>query len=261
MIKHKLLVIIILFGCIIPAFPQSGIVHEVGVITGRVEFRSDYGQRDNTETNLNNMGFGIAIVDYMNFSYNDNENIYFKEHFKVKSELSYSKSNLKHYGEWIKKNSIGSKQLEAMRGTTQLINLGFQLEYFPLHIHDFENTIGSFAPYIGLGAQMSYYTATATSTMGELGNVTTTHPKYLAPSEGHPHGFSNESKAVLSETVNIGTRYKLNRMSDLVLDLRVQYFNSDWVDGLNPNKELYLENKQNDWLTFVGVGYIYYLEY
>jgi len=82
----------------------------------------------------------------------------------------------------------------------------------------------------------------------------------LVPSDGRPHGYSNESKAVTSEVLNLGTRYKLNRMSDLVLDVRLQYFNSDWVDGLNPNKELYTENKYNDWLTFIGVGYIYYLD-
>ena len=49
-------------------------------------------------------------------------------------------------------------------------------------------------------------------------------------------------------------------MSDLVLDMRAQYFNSDWVDGLNPNKDLFKENKNNDWLTFVGLGYIFYLD-
>jgi outer membrane protein W len=260
MIKHKLLAIIILLGCVIPAFPQAGIVHEVGVLAGRIEFRSDYGQRDNVKNNLSNMGFGIAIVDYMNFSYNDNSNRYFNEHFKVRSELSFSKTNLKHYGEWVEKNTPGSKQLKAMRGSTQIINLGTQIEYYFRHIHDTENTMGSWAPYVGLGVQIGYYTATATSTLGELGNVTTTFPKYLVPSDGRPHGYSNESKSVTSEVLNLGTRYKLNRMSDLVLDLRVQYFNSDWVDGLNPNNKIFKENKDNDWLTFVGVGYIFYLD-
>ena len=260
MIKHKLLAIIILLGCALPAFPQGGIVHEVGVIAGRIEFRSDYGQRGDIKNNLSNMGFGIAIVDYMNFSYNDNTNRYFNEHFKVRSELSYSKTDLKHYGEYVKKTTVGAKQLQAMRGSTQIINLGTQLEYYLRDIHDTENTMASWAPYIGLGVQIGYYTATATSTLGELGNVTTTFPKYLVPSDGRPHGFSNESKAVTSEVLNLGTRYKLNEMSDLVLDIRAQYFNSDWVDGLNPNNKIYTENKGNDWLTFVGIGYIYYLD-
>lgn len=260
MIKLKILIVLLVIGLPYNSFSQRGIAHEIGFVSGPVEFRSDYGQRSDTETNLKNTGFEIGIIDYMNFSYTDNLNQYFKEHFKVRSELSYSKTDLQHYGDWVKKNTIGSKQLQAMRGSTQLLNLGAQLEFYPVHIHDFENTIGSFAPYIALGVVASYYTATASSTLGELGNPITTFPKYLVPSDGHPYGYSNESKAVLSETLNVGTRYKLTTMSDLIFDIRFQYFNSDWVDGLNPNKDLYKENKYNDWLTFIGVGYIIYID-
>lgn len=261
MIRLKIFVLLLLIGLSNNSYSQFGITHEVGVIAGRVEFRSDYGQRGDTKTNLNNMGLGIAVVDYLNFSYMDNLNDYFKEHFKVRNELSYGKANLDHYGDWVEKNTIGAKQLKAMHGSTQLINLGIQLEYSFIHIHDFERTVGSFNPYISLGPQISYYTATASSDLGELGNPITTFPKYLVPSDGHPHGYSNESKTVFSGTMNIGTRYKLTSMSDLILDMRAQYFASDWVDGLNPNKDLFKENKGNDWLTFVGVGYILYFDY
>lgn len=259
MIKLKLFVLFLLIGLPQSSFSQFGITHEIGVIAGRVEFRSDYGQRDNTRNNLENQGFGIALVDYMNFSYTDNLNDYFKEHFKVRSELSYSNTNLKHYGEWVEKNSIVSQRLKAMRGSTELFNFGMQLEYNFKHIHDFEREIGSWAPYISLGPQIGYYNATATSTLGEVGDPSVTPIKYLIPSDGHPHGYSNESKAVFSATLNLGIRYKLTALSDLILDTRAQYFASDWVDGLNPNKDLFKENKQNDWLTFVGLGYIYYL--
>ncbi|PJJ10301.1 hypothetical protein CLU83_3703 [Flavobacterium sp. 1] len=259
MTKLKIIALLLLIGLPFNSFSQAGISHELGVIAGRIEFRSDYGQRNDTQTNLNNMGLQIAFVDYMNFSYTDFVNDYFAEHFKIRNEFSYSKTNLQHYGKWTEKNTIPSKQLKAMRGSTQLVNLGFQLEYSFVHIHDFERTIGSFAPYIALGPQVNFYTATATSELGELGNTNTTHPKYLVPSDGHPYGFSNESKMVFSGVLNIGTRYKLTPMSDLVFDIRAQYFNSDWVDGLNPNRELFTENKNNDWLTFIGFGYILYL--
>jgi hypothetical protein len=96
--------------------------------------------------------------------------------------------------------------------------------------------------------------------IGALGTTRTTLKKYLEPSDGRPNGFANESKGVLSLVSSIGTRYKLNPLNDLVLDLRFQYFGSDWVDGLNPNKEIYTENKSNDWLIWVQFGYIHYLE-
>lgn len=260
MIKLKIFILFLLIGLPHYTFSQSGVAHEIGVITGRIEFRSDYGQRNDVETNIDNMGFGISVVDYMGFSYYDNLNYYFKEHFKIRSEISYSKTRLQHYGDWIKKNSITAQQLKAMRGSTQLFNVGFQLEYSFKHIHDFEREIGSWAPYVAIGPQFSYYTAKAWSNMGEIGTPLTTPVKYLIPSDGHPNGYSNESKTVFSAALNLGIRYKLTVMSDLVLDTRAQYFASDWVDGLNPNKDLYKENKQNDWLTFVGLGYILYLD-
>ncbi|MGQ7945767.1 THC0290_0291 family protein [Flavobacterium sp. WC2509] len=258
--KLKIIVLLLLITLPFSSFSQRGISHSLGVIAEAIQFRSDYGQRDNTRNNYNNTGLGIAFIDYMSFSYNDNSNSYFKEHFKIRNQFSYSKTYLQHYGEWVEKNSISSKQLKAMRGSTQFVSLGSQFEYNFKHIHDFENTIGSFNPYIAIGPQINYYTATATSELGELGNVITTYPKYLVPSDGRPHGFSNESNMVYSIALNLGIHYKLTRMSDLVLDLRAQYFGSDWVDGLNPNKDLFKENKGNDWLTSIGIGYVFYLE-
>jgi hypothetical protein len=64
-----------------------------------------------------------------------------------------------------------------------------QLEYFPLSIRDFTAVTGSFAPFVSLGGQISYYDAKASSTLGPLGTPATTFPKYLTPSEGRPSVF------------------------------------------------------------------------
>ena len=48
---------------------QFGFSPEIGIIAGPVQFRSDYGSREDSETNLGNSGFGIGIVSYLNFSY------------------------------------------------------------------------------------------------------------------------------------------------------------------------------------------------
>ena len=45
-----------------------------------------------------------------------------------------------------------------------------------------------------------------------------------------------------------------------MVDLRLQYFNSNWVDGLNPNADLYKANRAKDWLVWFNVGYIYYVQ-
>lgn len=267
MIKQTTVLLLILIGFSNTTNAQfSGFSHEVGIIAGPVAFQSDYGERNDFSTNSGNTGIGIGIIHYLNFSYKDECNCYtpetyFNDHFKLRSELSYNKTNLKHFGKEVAphKTSLGAQQLRAMNGNTSVTNLGMQLEYFPLSIRDFSVRTGSFGPFISLGGQFSYYTSKASSTLGPLGTPLTTFPKYLTPTEGRPYGFSNESKSVWSVVTSVGTRYKLTPLSDVMVDLRMQYFFSNWVDGLNPNPELYKENKANDWLVWFNVGYIYYL--
>ena len=267
MIKQILFLLLILFGLPSTTIAQfGGFSHEVGIIAGPIAFQSDYGQRSNLSTNAGNTGLGIGIIHYLNFSYKEDCNCYtpdtyFNDHFKFRTELSYNKTELQHFGQWVaqSKTTTGAQQLRAMTGSTAVTNLGVQLEYFPLSVREFSATTGRLAPFVSLGGQFSYYTAKASSSLGPLGTPLTTFPKYLTPTDGRPYGFSTEGGTVLSVVSSVGTRYKLTTLSDLMIDLRGQYFFSNWVDGLNPNPAIYKENKANDWLVWFNVGYIYYL--
>ncbi len=263
MFKKFLPTLIALFSIINVSNAQFNLAHEIGISFGPLAFQSDYGERHDIETNAGNAGFGVGLVHYINFSSRANYGNYFNDHFKVRTEVSYNSTNFRHFGKWVDQgsNSLGKEQLRAMRGTSKMVNLGFQGEFHFVKIHDFENTVGAFGPYASLGVLYSFYDAQATSTMGPLGTSATTIPKYLTPSDGRPNGFSNESKGVLSVVAGFGTRYKLTTMSDLLVDMRFQYFSSDWVDGLNPNKQIYTENKANDWMVWFNIGYIQYLEF
>lgn len=243
----------------------DGFSHEIGIIAGPVAFQSDFGQRSDFSTNLGNTGIGIGIIHYLNFTYDFNynytRNSFFNDHFKLRSELSYNKTNLKHFGKWVSSNSnsIATQQLRALEGVTTLTNLGMQLEFYPRNIRDLARSIGSFEPFVSLGGQYSSYNSEVVSSLGSLPSSMNKWPKYTDPSNGRPNGFSTESKTVWSVVSSVGTRYKLNDFSDLMVDLRMQYFYSDWIDGLNPNPEIYTENKANDWLVWFNVGFIYYL--
>ncbi|MCI4443301.1 MAG: hypothetical protein JHC39_07325 [Lentimicrobium sp.] len=258
---------LLFFGISNVALAQFGFSHEIGAIAGPVAFQSDYGERHDLTTNAGNTGYGIGIIHYLNFSYKAECNCYtpetyFNDHFKLRSELSYNKTNLEHFGEWVAPShtSLGADQLRAMQGSTAVTNIGMQLEFFPWSIRDFTETIESWGPFISLGGQFSFYNAKAWSTMGPLGTPLTTFPKYLVPTDDRPYGYSTEGGSVWSIVSSVGTRYKLAPLSDLMVDLRLQYYFSDWVDGLKPNPSLYKENKANDWLVWFNVGYIYYLQ-
>ena len=266
MIKQIIAFLLLFIGLSTKMSAQfDGFSHEIGVIAGPVAFQSDYGERYDFSTNAGNTGIGIGLVHYLNFrfdsDYNYTSRSYFNDHFKVRTELSYITSKLNHFGEYVAptKTSLAAQQLRAMSGSTSITNLGTQFEFFPLSIRDYSAVEGSFAPFVSLGAQLSYYSAKASSTLGALGTPATTFPKYLTPSEGRPFGFSNENATVWSIVSSVGTRYKLNESADLMVDLKFQYYFSNWVDGLNPNPDIYKENKANDWLVWLNFGYIYYL--
>ncbi|SMP09768.1 hypothetical protein SAMN06265346_102334 [Flavobacterium hercynium] len=264
MFKPVILTIFTLLGVSINTTAQSKLAQEVGIIFGPVSFQSDYGERHNFDTNIGNTGFGVGLVHFINFSAANNRENYFTEHFKFRSELSFNTTKLNHFGEWVdsEKRKGLVQHLRSMHGSSTLVNLGAQMEYSPfMKIHDFEHTVGSISPYVSLGFQVSYYSTKASSTLGPLGTSETTFGKFLTPSDGRQFGFSNENGVVLSLTAGVGFHYKLAEMSDLVFEARYQGYNSDWVDGLNPNKELYKENKSNDSQVWFNVGYIYYLEY
>ena len=266
MIKQIIPLLLFLIGFSTNSNAQfGGFSHEVGIIAGPIAFQSDYGERHDLSTNLGNTGIGIGIIHYLNFTYDSDYNYtsstYFNVHFKLRSELSYNKTQLKHFGQYVEGTpSLGKEQLKAMTGSTGVTNLGMQLEFHPWSIRDFTATTGGIGPFVSLGGQFSYYNAKASSSLGPLGTPVTTFPKYLTPADGRPYGFSSESGTVWSVVSSVGTRYKLSPLRDLMVDLRFQYFFSNWVDGLNPNPEIYKENKANDWLIWFNVGYVYYLE-
>lgn len=246
---------------------QFGFSHEVGAIAGPVAFQSDYGERHDFDTNKGNTGFGVGLIHYMNFSYRADCNCYtpetyFNDHFKVRTELSYNKTKLNHFGEWVDRNSTPAAQLRGMQGSTAVTNIGMQLEYYPFSIRNFTASIGSWGPFVSLGAQYSFYKPEVSTTFGDqnLLNQANIYPKYWTPSEGKPHGFSNDRGSTWSIVSSVGSRYKLTLLSDLIVDLRLQYYNDNWVDGLNPNPDLYKENKANDWNLWLNFGYIYYLD-
>jgi hypothetical protein len=257
--KYIIITCLLLLGFGHKAEAQYGFSHEVGIIAGPVALQSDYGERHNFKTNAGNMGYGIGIIHYLNFSYKAECNCYtpqtyFNDHFKLRTELSYNKTKLQHFGEWVgaQHTSLFADQLRAMRGSTSVTNIGMQLEFFPFSIRDFSATIGALAPFVSLGGQFSFYNPESSSTLGPLGTPLTTPIKYI-------DATTNDGGTVWSVVSSVGTRYKLTVLSDLMVDLRFQYYFSDWVDGLRPDPSVYKENKANDWNVWFNVGYIYYI--
>lgn len=279
MLNSKLLFtvfLLIVFGK--TAYSQLGFSHEIGIIAGPVEFRSDFGSRFDEATNLGNSGIGIGIVHYINFAYRADCNCYstdtyFNDHFKLRNEISWNYTVLDHHGEWIKPKytSPNADKLRAHHGVAENFDIGTQIEYFPRSIRSFQAFSYLLAPYVSLGIHYTSSHPQASTTYGD-GNVFNgsniysywyENPSLLPPL---PAGIPESEREYPINTnpisdwslvTSVGVRYKIGVLSDLLLDLRWQLYFNDWVDGFN-HKLNY--NKFNDWLIWLNVGYIYYLD-
>lgn len=269
---NKLLKILIcLFITNIQAQDKSS--HEVGIIVGSPSFTTDYGQRNDFMSNVGgNRNYGIGIVYYLNFQdyrYRWNQRTtYFTEHFRVRAELSYMTAKLDHFGKWrdatytsgpnIGELTDGAKKLRAHHGKTNVINLGAQLEFHWVDIVDF----GSrripdlkWSPYISAGAFVDFYNPSMYSELGDWREPGVLYPKWDINT--YPWAARVTAGITMSAALGVGTRHKLGEYSDILIESRWQYFFSNYVDGLNARQAP--ENKYNDWLLWIHVGYIYYL--
>ena len=221
--------------------------NEIGIIVGPLMLYSDFGERNNFETNTGNVGIGIGITHHMNFAYSSRS--YFSEHFKVRNEIDFHTTNLKHYGQWVgeERTSEFADYLRAKRGTVTVFEVGTHLEYYPLSILDFEQESFKVTPFFVLGIHWVSYNA----------KITTDHPTGLyRQGKYNSNAFQQGAGSTFAGVGAVGIRYKLTRESDLTLESRWQYYFSDWVDGLNPDVS---ENKSNEWVYWLNVGYTYYL--
>lgn len=244
---------------------QLGFSHEIGLIAGPVQIRSDYGVREDSKTNFGNNGIGIGLVHYLNFSYSADCNCYttdtyFNDHFKVRNELSYNKTKLEHFGKWVdpSRQTVEAKQLRGHKGVANNFDIGTQIEFFPLSIRDFQGFANSFSPFVSLGVHYTFYTPEVSTTYAnpdptKVGDVNDPSNFYSA---WEPGSVDASPGSAWSMVGSVGVRYKLTKESDLMLDFRGQYYFNDWVDGLNHQLP---SNKSNDWLLWLNVGYILYL--
>lgn len=277
--KHLLLALIC-FGFIhIESKAQLGFSHEIGVITGPVAFQSDFGERYDFETNKGNVGFGVGIVHYLNFAYRADCNCYsrdtyWNDHFKIRNEIDFHITNLDHFGPEVEDNDFGGLRLRNHKGKAQVFEIGTQLEYFPMSIRDFSAGAYKFAPYVSVGVHFVSFNPQATTLLrddgdifGQVLNPLTPDPTDTGPAiipgfnvgEGrNGTGVDDRLGDTWAITWSVGTRYKLGPLSDLLIDARWHYYTSNWVDGLNPDPRP--ANRANDWIFWLNVGYIYYIE-
>ncbi|WP_373057340.1 glutamate dehydrogenase [Zunongwangia sp. H14] len=235
---------------------QIHVSNEVGVLAGPAGFFTDYGERWNVRNNLENEGFGVGVVHYLSFAYKarctcERSESWFSDHFRIRNEFDYLRSKLEHFGPVANGKGEGARKLRAMHGFTETYELGTHLEYHFMRIKDFTNFAVLFGPYVSLGVHYVYYTPTAYSDLGPVDD-----PKILFPS--FQGGLDLEPSTTFAISGSVGVRYRLGMQHDLLIDARWNYYNSDFIDGLDVQGP---QNKYNDWIFWLNVGYVFYINF
>ncbi len=141
-----------------------------------------------------------------------------------------------------------------MKGSSTVFEIGSQLEYFPFSIRDFAAGSYKIAPFVSFGA---HWVAFDPEVYSEIpGGLSQVAPNAATP-EKYVDAFQNSGGNTWAIVSSVGVRYKLTHLSDLMLDSRWEFYFSNWVDGLNPDS---ISNKANEWIYWLNIGYIYYLE-
>ena len=263
--KKFLTILTLFFFCLtaVQIQAQDRASHEIGFIAGSASFTTDYGQRNHLMSNVGgNVGMGFGLIYYMNFTdyryrWNQRTN-YWAEHFRIRGELSYMSADLDHFGKWVDESRtlITADQLRGMHGKTKLINFGAQLEFHIVDIVDFGSRRIpdlNWSPYVSAGFMLDYYDPELKSDLGDWEQ----DPNVLFHKWATPGATKMDPNFTGSLTFGVGTRLKVGEYSDLLIESRWQFFFSNFVDGLNAVDDP--ANKFNDWLLWVHVGYVYYL--
>ncbi len=226
--------------------------HELSANVGIYQMRSDYGIRNDNETNFGNQGVAFSISYLYNPAYR-NRKSFFQAHFKYRFNLQYSSSDLQHYGDF-----LNEPQLAAMTGSYTNLSINNGLEYYPLKIktykkRSYQSFLYDLNPYLGFGLGLNFVKPEAESSLpGGLNNPANIWPTFI--SDGPESGINTDNDTVLSFNFRLGLRYKLNMRSEILLESSWRFFNSDLVDGLSPVGP---QNKFKDWSWGINVGYSY----
>ena len=247
--KHLLLIISILYFFSASAQNNRRPFQEVGLFVGPVFFQGDFGERSTLENTTKNVGYNVGLVYYLSSDVRSTRSIYQK--FKLRFDVSGTSVSLQHYGPSASSNSQFGQKLRAMRSDVRIGTIGAQLEYYHWKTDDYSRK--KFSPFIAVGTQLNSYSAKAYSSLGNIGNLNVVPEKYV-------EGFKDSRGVVMSLSSVLGFRYKLDDSNGIVVEGQLKYYFSDWVEGMNPERSKYTENKNNDFSATLNIGYVYYLD-
>lgn len=265
-ITPKVFVVVVL--CAFNLFAQKT-THEIGIFAGATAIQTDFDKSGQFLSTFANNSKTIGVSHYSQFfdsnaPWRQRYGIF--DHLMVKTELSFTQTaDLEHYGVYVNNQSSKSSTkkvlsteevLKNMVGKINMLNLGFNLEYYLMDLTRFfyHHSKIKINPFISFGINYAFFHNKVYSKLGDWQENNNLFPDQYLENGALDLGFGSS----LAYNFGIGTRLNLTESFDFSAQVNWQIFMSDAVDGIQAN---IAENKSTETMTSIQLGVVYHLNF
>ncbi|MEN8764799.1 MAG: hypothetical protein ACN4EF_00575 [Wenyingzhuangia sp.] len=248
--------------------------HEIGVNIGVSNFNSDFAPKSILFGSTTINGLSIEATHYLQLvqqNYRPNS-LLRKLILKTNLGVNFSSFNNNSYDtknaklqdppRYTYATTPNKVLLGKLTSKTTIISLESELQYYLKDMARFLNKRirhrykNSTNPFVAVGFGIHSVQATPEYNPGQEAFTNNAGGNNGYPDNYNSSFFKETNDAVISTHLGFGARHKLESNFDLIAQMNVKYYFSDWIDGVNPMLE---GNRSNDFNSTISVGLIYSL--
>ncbi|MDO3693816.1 hypothetical protein QVZ41_03005 [Wenyingzhuangia sp. chi5] len=257
--------------------------HELGAEAGISNFQSDFVTKGPMDGKATINGFAVNATHYLHIlpiRYGASA-IYRHTILKTSLGVNYSTFDNTSYGTGTKPlndpprytyaNTPNKILLARLSSRTTTISLDNELQFYYrdiirfLHKYNRYRNKSKVNPYVSVGLGIHYFSATPSYDQEAIDNQAGWNQTPGANNGGGDPGYPDNYKAsyitktnnvTISGNIALGARYKASPYYDLMAQINLKYYLSDWMDGVNPDIS---SNLSNDFNSVICVGFIYHM--
>ncbi len=236
---------------------QYRTVDSYSFFTGYSFFKTDFGARNDWNTNLNNTGVELGGRIYVNlFPFHWQWNGMY--HFRTSMIFSFARGRVDHIGRWTdNKTSPTAIKLKNMYATPTVFGIGLGIDYSlqDLQYFNFTRMYGIYKFNVSAGTDLMafYYFPNIKSNLGDITDpaqqFAILHPRFVG--KVYPNGG-----ITFAAVLKITFTYQINESYQVFLENRNTWFYSDKIDGLDANDA---PDKYTDWIYTPAFGVTYFI--
>ena len=252
--------------------------HELGAEAGISNFQSDFVAKGPFDGKATVNGFVLNANHYLHIlprRYGVSP-IYRHTILKTSLGINFSTFDNTAYGTGDKPLKPYDKTpneilLARLSSKTTIISLDNELQFYYrdivrfLHRYNRYRNKSKVNPYVSVGLGIHYFNTTPTYDQEAINNQAgwnqTPGANNGTGDPGYPDNYKSsfiakKNTVTLSGNLAFGARYKASPSYDLVTQINIKYYFSDWVDGVNPELS---SNMAHDFNSVISIGFVYHV--